>query len=87
MSVSVGTTRRHMVVLLIDIRTHIVELRKLAWAGIPNDLRPVAWQLLLVRLYPPSPCVPHSLMPNMCMIGLPDPAFPIPIRHSRPQTR
>lgn len=25
-----------------------VELRKLAWAGIPEDLRPVAWQLLLV---------------------------------------
>lgn len=24
------------------------ELRKLAWAGIPNDLRPIAWQLLLV---------------------------------------
>ena len=23
-------------------------LRKLAWAGIPNDLRPMAWQLLLV---------------------------------------
>ena len=24
------------------------ELRKLAWAGIPGDLRPMAWQLLLV---------------------------------------
>lgn len=25
-----------------------VELKKIAWNGIPNDLRPVAWQLLLV---------------------------------------
>lgn len=25
------------------------ELRKLAWAGIPNELRPMSWQLLLVR--------------------------------------
>lgn len=24
------------------------QLRKLAWAGIPGDLRPMAWQLLLV---------------------------------------
>jgi len=24
------------------------ELRKIAWAGIPHDLRPVAWQILLV---------------------------------------
>jgi hypothetical protein len=24
------------------------ELRKIAWAGIPHDLRPMAWQLLLV---------------------------------------
>lgn len=28
-----------------DVNIH--ELRKLAWAGIPTDLRPVAWQLLL----------------------------------------
>ncbi|RXW21289.1 hypothetical protein EST38_g4575 [Candolleomyces aberdarensis] len=27
---------------------NINELRKLAWAGIPKDLRPMAWQLLLV---------------------------------------
>jgi len=25
------------------------ELRKIAWAGIPGELRPMAWQLLLVR--------------------------------------
>lgn len=28
------------------------ELRKLGWAGIPGDLRPMAWQLLLVSLSP-----------------------------------
>jgi len=28
---------------------NINELRKLAWAGIPKELRPMAWQLLLVR--------------------------------------
>ena len=36
-----------------DVRanTYIVaELRKIAWSGIPNDVRPVAWQLLLVRV-------------------------------------
>jgi hypothetical protein len=26
----------------------LAELRKLSWAGVPADLRPVAWQLLLV---------------------------------------
>jgi hypothetical protein len=25
-----------------------VELRKMAWAGIPEELRPIAWQMLLV---------------------------------------
>ena len=29
----------------------IGELKKLAWNGIPNDLRRVAWQLLLVRTF------------------------------------
>ncbi|KAK7035472.1 GTPase-activating protein [Paramarasmius palmivorus] len=33
----------------------IAELRKLAWAGIPSDLRPMAWQLLLGYLPLPSP--------------------------------
>lgn len=26
----------------------LAELRKLSWAGIPGDLRPIVWQLLLV---------------------------------------
>lgn len=26
------------------------ELRKMAWAGIPEELRPIAWQMLLVRI-------------------------------------
>jgi hypothetical protein len=35
----------------------IVELRKLAWSGIPDELRPISWQLLLVRhLY-----IPHTI--------------------------
>ncbi|KAG6885911.1 hypothetical protein C0993_007929 [Termitomyces sp. T159_Od127] len=33
----------------------IAELRKLAWAGIPADLRPMAWQLLLGYLPLPTP--------------------------------
>lgn len=28
------------------------QLRKLAWNGVPNDLRPIAWPLLLVWFYP-----------------------------------
>ncbi|KAG6831833.1 hypothetical protein H0H87_003752 [Tephrocybe sp. NHM501043] len=34
---------------------NIAELRKLAWAGIPGDLRPMAWQLLLGYLPLPTP--------------------------------
>ncbi|KAH7925509.1 RabGAP TBC [Leucogyrophana mollusca] len=34
---------------------NIAELRKLAWAGTPNDLRPVVWPLLLGYLPLPSP--------------------------------
>lgn len=34
---------------------NIAELRKLAWAGIPPDLRPMAWQLLLGYLPLPTP--------------------------------
>lgn len=26
------------------------DLRKFAWNGIPNELRPIAWQLLLVNI-------------------------------------
>ncbi|KAL0068758.1 GTPase-activating protein [Marasmius tenuissimus] len=33
----------------------IAELRKLAWAGVPSELRPMAWQLLLGYLPLPSP--------------------------------
>jgi hypothetical protein len=48
----------------------IAELRKLAWAGIPNDLRPIAWQLLLV-----CPLFPHRRRADMFLKGyLPLPA-------------
>lgn len=30
------------------------ELRSLAWSGVPSDLRPIAWQLLLGYLPAPS---------------------------------
>jgi len=33
----------------------IAALRKLAWAGVPADLRPMAWQLLLVSAVAPRP--------------------------------
>ena len=29
----------------------IAELRRLAWSGVPNEVRPIAWQLLLVSLH------------------------------------
>ncbi|EGO00108.1 hypothetical protein SERLA73DRAFT_180542 [Serpula lacrymans var. lacrymans S7.3] len=34
---------------------NIADLRKLAWAGVPNELRPIVWQLLLGYLPLPSP--------------------------------
>ena len=46
MSISVGVIWG---ALVSSFLTHFQgELRKLAWAGIPGDLRPMAWQLLLV---------------------------------------
>lgn len=45
---SIRTNRRHKFVSCLGAGdVNIAQLRKLAWAGIPNDLRPVAWQLLL----------------------------------------
>lgn len=45
---SIRTNRKHKFVeCLCGGDVNIAELRKLAWAGIPEDLRPVAWQLLL----------------------------------------
>lgn len=32
----------------------LATLRKLSWAGVPNDLRPIVWPLLLVRKSPLS---------------------------------
>ncbi|CAG8682011.1 9764_t:CDS:2 [Acaulospora colombiana] len=37
---------------------NMTELRKLAWSGIPEELRPIAWMLLLVRSIPGT----HYLM-------------------------
>ncbi|KAF9529240.1 rab-GTPase-TBC domain-containing protein [Crepidotus variabilis] len=45
---SIKTNKRQKFVdCLSNIDVNIGELRKIAWAGIPGDLRPMAWQLLL----------------------------------------
>ncbi|KAJ7141474.1 RabGAP TBC [Mycena epipterygia] len=53
---SIRTNRRHKFVECLSSQdVNIGELRKLAWAGIPADLRPMAWQLLLGYLPLPTP--------------------------------
>ncbi|KIM45301.1 hypothetical protein M413DRAFT_441983 [Hebeloma cylindrosporum] len=53
---SIKTNRRHKFVECLSSQdVNIGELRKLAWAGIPRDLRPMAWQLLLGYLPLPTP--------------------------------
>lgn len=53
---SIRTNRRHKFVdCLTSPDVNIVDLRKQAWSGIPSDLRPMAWQLLLGYLPLPTP--------------------------------
>ncbi|KNZ80878.1 GTPase-activating protein gyp1 [Termitomyces sp. J132] len=53
---SIRSNRRHKFLDCLSSQdVNIVELRKLAWAGIPADLRPMAWQLLLGYLPLPTP--------------------------------
>lgn len=54
---SSSAQRRHKFIdCLTADNINIAELRKLAWSGIPEELRPISWQLLLVwRLYHLSP--------------------------------
>ncbi|KAG6866754.1 hypothetical protein C0991_011413 [Blastosporella zonata] len=53
---SIRSNRRHKFVDCLSSQdVNIAELRKLAWAGIPADLRPMAWQLLLGYLPLPTP--------------------------------
>ncbi|KAH8828274.1 rab-GTPase-TBC domain-containing protein [Flagelloscypha sp. PMI_526] len=53
---SIKSNRTHKFIDCLSAQdVNIAELRKLAWAGIPNDLRPMAWQLLLGYLPLPSP--------------------------------
>lgn len=40
--------RQKFVECLTADNINIAELRKLAWSGIPDELRPISWQLLLV---------------------------------------
>jgi len=52
---SIKTNRRNKFVeFLLAEDINIVELRKMAWNGIPEELRPVAWQLLLGYLPLPA---------------------------------
>ncbi|KII92748.1 hypothetical protein PLICRDRAFT_37547 [Plicaturopsis crispa FD-325 SS-3] len=60
---SIRTNRRHKFVDCVSSQdVNIAELRKLAWAGIPNDLRPIAWQLLLGYLPLPTPLRTSTLI-------------------------
>ncbi|TFK44339.1 rab-GTPase-TBC domain-containing protein [Crucibulum laeve] len=53
---SIRTNRRHKFIDCLSSQdVSIAELRKLAWAGIPNDMRPMAWPLLLGYLPLPTP--------------------------------
>ncbi|KAF8575101.1 RabGAP/TBC [Ramaria rubella] len=47
--------RRKFEECLLAQDVNIAELRKLAWSGVPEDLRPMAWQLLLGYLPLPTP--------------------------------
>ncbi|KAH8119261.1 RabGAP/TBC [Phellopilus nigrolimitatus] len=52
---SIRTNKRNKFVeCLLAEDVSIVDLRKLAWNGIPDELRPIAWQLLLGYLPLPS---------------------------------
>ncbi|KAF8973063.1 rab-GTPase-TBC domain-containing protein [Flammula alnicola] len=60
---SIRTNRRHKFVECLSSQdVNIGELRKLAWAGIPGDLRPMAWQLLLGYLPLPTPLRASTLI-------------------------
>jgi len=53
---SIKTNRRHKFVEALSKEDiDIAEIRKLSWNGVPNDLRPVAWQILLGYLPLPKP--------------------------------
>ncbi|TRM69482.1 rab-GTPase-TBC domain-containing protein [Schizophyllum amplum] len=53
---SIKSNRRHKFVDCLSAEdVNIAELRKIAWAGIPSDLRPMAWQLLLGYSPLPTP--------------------------------
>lgn len=47
--VDLGESELSVLERFIDAFT-AAELRRLAWSGIPNEVRPIAWQLLLVRM-------------------------------------
>lgn len=54
------------------------DLRRLAWQGVPNDLRPLAWQLLLVSSF--STCISNRCSSFICSL----PARVIFLSHLQP---
>lgn len=48
----VNRRKRKFLAVLGEDNVDLGELRKLAWSGVPNDLRTMVWQLLLVRHVP-----------------------------------
>ncbi|KAL1742485.1 rab-GTPase-TBC domain-containing protein [Schizophyllum fasciatum] len=59
---SIKSNRRHKFVDCLSAEdVNIAELRKIAWAGIPADLRPMAWQLLLGYIPLATPLRPATL--------------------------
>ncbi len=52
--VSMGASVTRFAVLSRHLKAlcHIAQLRKLSWNGVPADLRPITWPLLLVRRRP-----------------------------------
>ncbi|KAH9935649.1 rab-GTPase-TBC domain-containing protein [Fomitopsis serialis] len=54
---SIRSNRRQKFIDCVSAEdVNMATLRKLAWNGVPSDLRPLVWPLLLVRLFPlPAP--------------------------------
>ena len=53
----------------------VAELRRLAWSGIPSEVRPIVWQLLLVSRPPSlSFLAKPNLAPRTTFLSLPSPA-------------
>jgi hypothetical protein len=80
---SIRTNRRHKFVdCLSGQDVNIAALRKLAWAGIPSDMRPMSWQLLLVSR---SPANAHRALHST--VGLSTSPYTLAFIYTCSQTR